>query len=190
MSVFAIHSTHSIYSGATDISVTPRVTRSAVDDGVFANYQPVAAEAPATQGAHPQPFTLEFRIKRAGIDLFRTLKKSSRISKQLDDIVKKIKDMKVEQIEVIAYAPFFRELSTPRAQAVKDYLIAKGIDANLISAHGEGVDYGAADSALAKNLGFTVKITGTHEPDSTTEVVGNHVSRPAHPRTAPDVSFA
>lgn len=63
---------------------------------------------------------------------------------KLDDVVAKAKDIKLEVIIAVGHADRFgtdaynQKLSEKRAKAVKDYLVGKGIAANLIYAEGKG----------------------------------------------------
>ncbi|ANN68129.1 hypothetical protein [Bordetella bronchialis] len=91
---------------------------------------------------------------------------SDRLRGELDKVVDTVKRMDVREIEVKAYNPVFKEPAKARGDAVKQYLIMKGIDANLIEVSPKGPGYGNKDSALAKEKGVRIEIYGSPKADA------------------------
>jgi OOP family OmpA-OmpF porin len=63
---------------------------------------------------------------------------------KLDDVAAKVKDIKLEVIIAVGHADRFgtdaynQKLSERRAAAVKEYLVAKGVEANRVYTEGKG----------------------------------------------------
>ena len=94
---------------------------------------------------------LEVIIAVGHADRFGTDKYNQKLSEKraegkakLDDVVAKAKDIKLEVIIAVGHADRFgtdaynQKLSERRANAVKDYLVSKGVDANRVYSEGKG----------------------------------------------------
>ncbi|HTY04061.1 MAG TPA: OmpA family protein [Rhodocyclaceae bacterium] len=100
---------------------------------------PVAAPAPA-----PKPAAE--KVTLAADTLFDFDKSVLRPEgkAKLDDVAAKLSDMKLEVIIAVGHADRFgteaynQRLSERRAAAVKDYLVAKGVEANRVYTEGKG----------------------------------------------------
>jgi hypothetical protein len=147
----------------------------------FSAYQASDAQAVTSTRAKRDAEPLTFTIENMAYSVEAIIKNDT-VRQQLNDVVDKIKGMDVQKVEIIAYAPFFRELATPRAQAAKSYLVLKDVDENVISTHAKGVGYGGAASKLARNDGIKIEVTGTPKQDT-----GNQASTNPSRRSVPDL---
>lgn len=120
---------------------------------------PAEAAAEQTRGKRAAPGA-KITIERVDGPLSELLK-SDDLRAQLDKVVDTVKGMDVEEIEVKGYFPFFSEFGKMRAQAVKDFLVYRGVDASLITVIGRGPGLGSKHSPLAKARAVVVEISGT-----------------------------
>jgi OOP family OmpA-OmpF porin len=90
---------------------------------------------------------------------------------RLDDLVEKIQGINLEVIIAVGHtdstgpAEYNQRLSERRAEAVKAYLVSKGIDANRIYTEGKGETQPVADNSTregrAKNRRVEIEVVGT-----------------------------
>ena len=90
---------------------------------------------------------------------------------KLDEVVAKLQGMDLEVIVAVGHtdsvgsASYNQKLSIHRAEAVKQYLVSKGIDANRVYTEGKGEKQPVADNKTAagraKNRRVEVEVIGT-----------------------------
>jgi len=92
---------------------------------------------------------------------------------KLDDLVGKVKNVNLEVMIAVGHTDsigtdaYNQKLSVKRAQAVKAYLVSKGMDQKHIHAEGKGEKQPVADNKTkdgrSKNRRVEVEVTGTRE---------------------------
>jgi OmpA-OmpF porin, OOP family len=90
---------------------------------------------------------------------------------KMDDLVGKIKDINLEVIIAVGHTDsdggdaFNQKLSVARAEAVKAYLVSKGIEKNRVYTEGKGEKQPVADNKTkegkAKNRRVEIEVVGT-----------------------------
>ena len=90
---------------------------------------------------------------------------------KLDDLTSKIKDMNLEVIIAVGHTDsigtdaYNQKLSIRRAESVKAYLVAKGIETNRVYTEGKGEKQAVADNksaaGRAKNRRVEIEVVGT-----------------------------
>ncbi|WP_145925314.1 hypothetical protein [Bordetella sp. H567] len=123
--------------------------------------------------------TTKITIERVDGPLSELLKGDD-LRAELDKVVDVAKGMDVKEIEIKGYFPFFSEFGKMRAQAVKDFLVYRGVDEGLITAIGRGPGFGSKHAPLAKARAVVVEISGTPKQ----AVQGASSARPENPVVA------
>ncbi|MES2912875.1 MAG: OmpA family protein [Pseudomonadota bacterium] len=130
----------------------------------------VAAPAPAPA---PAPATVASKVTYAA-DAFFDFDKSvikPEGKAKLDDLVGKIKDINLEVIIAVGHTDsvgsdsYNQKLSVRRSEAVKAYLVSKGIEKNRVYTEGKGEKQPVADNKTAegraKNRRVEIEVVGT-----------------------------
>ncbi len=126
---------------------------------------PVAPVAPAPVGASKVTFAAD-----AFFDFDKSVLKPEGRAK-LDDMTSKIRDVNLEVIIAVGHtdsvgtAAYNQRLSIRRAEAVKAYLVSKGIERNRVYTEGKGKTQPVADNKTkegrAKNRRVEIEVVGT-----------------------------
>ncbi len=132
----------------------------------------VAAPAPAPVPA-PAPATVATKVTYAAdafFDFDKAVIKPEGKAK-LDDLIGKIKDINLEVIIAVGHTDsvgsdsYNQKLSVRRSEAVKAYLVTKGIEKNRVYTEGKGEKQPVADNKTAegraKNRRVEIEVVGT-----------------------------
>jgi OOP family OmpA-OmpF porin len=146
-------------------------------DGAIVPAAPVAAPAPAAAPARPAPApvappaaTKVTYAADAFFDFDKSVLKPEGKAK-LDDLVGKIKDINLEVIIAVGHTDavgsdsYNQKLSVRRSEAVKAYLVSKGVEQNRVYTEGKGEKQPVADNKTgegrAKNRRVEIEVVGT-----------------------------
>jgi OOP family OmpA-OmpF porin len=156
-----------------DANWTP-ATAAAGCDGALVPAAAVAATPPAARPAAPPPPAVAASKVTFAADAFfdfdkSVLKPEGRA--KLDDLVQKIKPINLEVIIAVGHTDsigtvaYNQRLSVRRAEAVKAYLVSKGIERNRVYTEGKGKSQPVADNRTkegrAKNRRVEIEVVGT-----------------------------
>jgi OmpA-OmpF porin, OOP family len=129
---------------------------------------PVAAPAPAPVA--PPAATKVTYAADAFFDFNKSVVKPAGKAK-LDDLIGKIKDINLEVIIAVGHTDsvgsdsYNQKLSVRRSEAVKAYLVSKGIEKNRVYTEGKGEKQPVADNKTAegraKNRRVEIEVVGT-----------------------------
>jgi OmpA-OmpF porin, OOP family len=103
-----------------------------------------AAAAPAAAAAPTKPAAEKVTLAADALFDFNKAVLRPEGKAKLDDVATKTKDIKLEVIIAVGHADrigtdaYNQKLSEQRAAAVKDYLVAKGVEANRVYTEGKG----------------------------------------------------
>ena len=131
---------------------------------------PVPAPAPAPAPAAPPAATKVTYAADAFFDFDKSVLKPEGKAK-LDDLVSKVKDINLEVIIAVGHTDsrgsdaYNQKLSVRRSEAVKAYLVSKGIEKNRVYTEGKGEKQPVADNKTkegqAKNRRVEIEVVGT-----------------------------
>ncbi|MCB4366085.1 OmpA family protein [Hydrogenophaga taeniospiralis] len=134
---------------------------------------PVAAPAPAPAPAAPAPAPVATKVTYAAdafFDFDKAVLKPEGKAK-LDDLAGKVSGINLEVVIAVGHTDsvgsdkYNQSLSNRRAEAVKAYLVSKGIESNRIYTEGKGESQPVADNGTregrAKNRRVEVEVVGT-----------------------------
>ena len=160
-----------------DASWTPATAAEGCDGAlVKAAEAPAPAAAPAAAAPAPAPAPAPVASSKvtyaadAFFDFDKAVLKPEGKAK-LDDLVSKVKDINLEVIIAVGHADsigtdaYNQKLSVRRAEAVKAYLVSKGIEKNRVYTEGKGKKQPVADNKTkegrAKNRRVEIEVVGT-----------------------------
>jgi OOP family OmpA-OmpF porin len=164
-----------------DANWTPATAAVGCDGALVRTAAPAAvAPAPAPRVApapapapRPAPQTAASKVTYAAdafFDFDKAVLKPEGKAK-LDDLVSKIKDINLEVIIAVGHTDsvgtvsYNQRLSVRRAEAVKAYLVSRGIERNRVYTEGKGESQPVADNRTAagraKNRRVEIEVVGT-----------------------------
>lgn len=134
---------------------------------------PVAAPAPAPAAPATPPPPAAVKVTYAADTFFdfdkSVIKPEARA--KLDDLAEKVKGINLEVIIAVGHTDsigsdgYNQKLSVKRAEAVKAYLVSKGIEKNRVYTEGKGESQPVADNksrdGRAKNRRVEIEVVGT-----------------------------
>jgi OOP family OmpA-OmpF porin len=141
--------------------------------GTYPNCQPVVAAAPPPPPVKECPKPTSEKVTFAADALFDFDKAvvKSEGQEKLSDLVSKLGGMNLEVIIAVGHTDaigtdtYNQKLSVRRAEAVKAFLISKGIEANRVYTEGKGKKQPVADNksaeGRAKNRRVEIEVVGT-----------------------------
>ena len=138
---------------------------------------PAPAPTPIPRAAEPKPAPKPVAEKVTfAADVFFDFDKSvikPEGKSKLDDLVNKMRDINLEVVIAIGHTDsigsdaYNQRLSVRRAEAVKAYLVSKGIEANRVYTEGKGKRQPIADNRTrdgrAKNRRTEIEVIGTRK---------------------------
>lgn len=137
---------------------------------------PAAAPAPAVVKPAPAPMPVAATKVTYAADAFFDFDKSvlkPEGKAKLDDLVGKVKDINLEVIIAVGHTDsvgtnaYNQKLSVRRSEAVKAYLVSKGIEKNRVYTEGKGELQPVADNKTkegrAKNRRVEIEVVGTRK---------------------------
>lgn len=138
---------------------------------VVAEPAPVVTPAPVTPPPPPAPVSEKVTFAAdAFFDFDKSVLKPEGNAK-LDDLVSKLQGMNLEVIIAVGHTDaigsdaYNQKLSVRRAEAVKAYLVSKGIESNRVYTEGKGKKQPVADNKTAagraKNRRVEIEVVGT-----------------------------
>jgi len=156
----------------------PPATAAADCDGalkpVAAAVAPAATPAPATPAPAPAPAPAVASKVTFSADAFFDFDKSvlkPEGKAKLDDLASKVKGINLEVVIAVGHTDsvgsdaYNQKLSVRRAEAVKAYLVSKGIEKNRVYTEGKGEKQPIADNKTkegrAKNRRVEIEVVGT-----------------------------
>ena len=141
-----------------DANWTPATAAVGCDGALVPAAAPAPAAPPAAPAAPPAPVASKVTFAAdAFFDFDKAVLKPEGRAK-LDDLVSKIKDVNLEVIIAVGHTDsigtvaYNQKLSVRRAEAVKAYLVSKGIERNRVYTEGKGEKQPVADNRTSEGL--------------------------------------
>lgn len=155
-----------------DLNWTPATAAVGCDGALVVAQAPAPAPSPAPAPA-PAPVVAASKVTYSAdafFDFDRAVLKSEGIAK-LDELVTRIQGINLEVVIAVGHtdstgpAAYNQKLSVRRAEAVKAYLVSKGIEQNRVYTEGKGETQPVASNATrqgrAQNRRVEIEVVGT-----------------------------
>lgn len=156
---------------------TPAMAIAECDPDLVKKEEPkAAAPAPAAPVAAPTPAKQKVTLAADALFDFDKAILRSEGKAKLDDVAGKIKDIQLEVIIAVGHADrigkdaYNQNLSLRRANAVKDYLVSKGVEANRVYAEGKGEKQPVTGDKCGKSVVKSKKLIECLQPDRRVEI--------------------
>jgi OmpA-OmpF porin, OOP family len=143
----------------------------AIAKPVVADTKPAIAAAPAAAPAPVKPAATKVTYATSAFFDFGKAVLKPEGKAKLDDLSSKVKDVNLEVVIAVGHTDsiggddYNQKLSIARSEAVKAYLVSKGIEKNRIYSEGKGEKNPLADNKTsdgrAKNRRVEVEVVGT-----------------------------
>ncbi|KAF1019629.1 MAG: Outer membrane porin F [Paracidovorax wautersii] len=156
-----------------DLNWTPATAAKGCDGALVVAQAPAAAPAPAPAAAAPGPVVAASKVTYSAdafFDFDKAVLKPAGIT-ALNDLVAKIKNINLEVVIAVGHtdstgpAAYNQKLSVRRAEAVKAYLVSRGIEQNRVYTEGKGETQPVASNATrqgrAQNRRVEIEVVGT-----------------------------
>ncbi len=158
---------------------TPAMAIAECDPDLVKKPEPAPAPAPAPAAAPaPTPKPAAQKVTLAADALFDFDKAVLRAEgkAKLDDVTDKLKGMKLEVIIAVGHTDrigsdkYNQKLSEKRAEAVKAYLVGKGVEANRVYTEGKGEKQPVTGDKCGKSDNKSKKLIECLQPDRRVEI--------------------
>jgi OOP family OmpA-OmpF porin len=157
-------------AGCDGAIVAPKAAAPAPAPAPAAAPRPAAPAAPAAPALPPAAATKVTYAADAFFDFDKSVLKAEGKAK-LDDLIAKVKGINLEVIIAVGHTDsvgadaYNQKLSVKRADAVKAYLVTKGIEKNRVYTEGKGEKQPVADNKTSagrsKNRRVEIEVVGT-----------------------------
>jgi OOP family OmpA-OmpF porin len=157
---------------------TPAMAVEECDPDLVKKPEPPKPAAPAAAVPAPTPKPVAQKVTLAADTLFDFDKAVLRPEgkAKLDDVSAKIKDIKLEVIIAVGHADrigsdkYNQKLSEKRAEAVKAYLVGKGVEPNRVYTEGKGEKQPVTGDKCGKSDKKSKKLIECLQPDRRVEI--------------------